>query len=334
MVKFEFNIRLISPSRFNNNSLSKNEQYIEMMTDISITNIKLNIFNRELIIEPKVNIKKGTISFIFNLNGDFKFNKNGYIPIFFEENNNETTNECFEKNERLIVLYDFDDDLLDKLVYTFSEYIIALIISYPKMPFCGMPLIIKINNKNFFYKILFKNVFDWDLSNKNNDIEKILSNEIKSININTTLQWLSVNINSKLYKDSLSKLYNALTHLISKYDYEAFLYAILGLESFYLNNDKNISYNLAENICSVFSFIQKDKLRNIYKTRSKIIHGEYAIYNFFSTNLERDIDELDNQINFLYLIIILTFQKLIITNTNKILFNKQIIPKFINNKNQ
>ena len=68
--------------------------------------------------------------------------------------------------------------------------------------------------------------------------------------------------------------FTVLSYLLNRYDYEALLYSVIGLESLFTEpKSRNISYQLKKNIAAVFPSLQEADLNKVYKLRSKFVHA-------------------------------------------------------------
>ena len=75
-------------------------------------------------------------------------------------------------------------------------------------------------------------------------------------------------------------VFSALSYVFNREMHEILIYSIIALENIYAPNDKGISYTLQKNMTTVFPCITKEMIKNLYKMRSKFVHGEISMGNY------------------------------------------------------
>lgn len=120
-------------------------------------------------------------------------------------------------------------------------------------------------------------------------------------------------------------VFSALSYVFNREMHEILIYSIIALENIYAPNDKGISYTLQKNMTTVFPCITKEMIKNLYKMRSKFVHGEISMGNYQSIkeifDCTRDYEEPSK---LAIALLIATIRKLIENDATSIKFRETI----------
>ncbi len=123
--------------------------------------------------------------------------------------------------------------------------------------------------------------------------------------------------------------FTALTYIINRYDYEAFMFAVLGLDSLFAPNKGNIIQQFKDNINAVFSDLDKNTLKRLYQMRSKFVHGdkEFSIVDSY-LGFNND-PTLDDSIELAGAILVEAIRILIKNNSSQFKFDTTVSYSFL-----
>lgn len=114
-----------------------------------------------------------------------------------------------------------------------------------------------------------------------NDSIKEYGNLIDSnVSFDDCFDWIKKHTSLADNKTESPVIFSSLSYVFNRELHEILIYSIIGLESIYAPNDKGISYTLQKNINIVFPVVKKDMIKNLYRMRSKFIHGEISVGSF------------------------------------------------------
>ena len=114
------------------------------------------------------------------------------------------------------------------------------------------------------------------------------------ITIQQAWNWIANNSNLCKRRTSNLPALVALSYVLNRKYHEVLMYSIIGLESIFLSpNDKGISYLLQNRITHLFPNIEKKSIQEMYKLRSKFVHGDMPIGIFYSP-----CDQMENDENY------------------------------------
>lgn len=137
-------------------------------------------------------------------------------------------------------------------------------------------------------------------------------------------EWLCNNTSFALKKKRSPVYISVLTYILNREDYEAILYANIGLEKLFAPHPKGVNIQLQENISTVFPTIKQEEIKKIYNIRSKFAHGETLI-PILNSFLELGEDKSVYEAEELCLEVLLeSIRMLIKNNATEFIFLKEI----------
>lgn len=161
----------------------------------------------------------------------------------------------------------------------------------------------------------------------NDDLNSIIP--LSELDITDCWKWIKKNT-SIGSKEHSPVYFTALSYLFNRYDYEALLFAVLGLESLLVKpNSKYISDQFQKNLRAVFNTLDEASLKKIYKIRSKFVHGETE-FSILDSFLEYDDDDsLDDAVEMLTLALVEMVRLLIKNDATKFRFHENVTYEFV-----
>lgn len=162
---------------------------------------------------------------------------------------------------------------------------------------------------------------------RDDDLSSIIP--LSELDISDCWKWIKKNT-SIGSKEHSPVYFTALSYLFNRYDYEALMFAVLGLESLLVKpNSKYISDQFQKNLRAIFNTLDEASLKKIYKIRSKFVHGETE-FSILDSFLEYDNDDsLDDAVEMLTLALVEMVRLLIKNDATKFRFHENVTYDFI-----
>lgn len=166
-----------------------------------------------------------------------------------------------------------------------GSYIMAFVLAYPEIDISPCRTFVYFNGEEYRHENFFDEGCIVDES-------RTLLHE--HITIQQAWNWIANNSNLCKRRTSNLPALVALSYVLNRKYHEVLMYSIIGLESIFLSpNDKGISYLLQNRITHLFPNIEKKSIQEMYKLRSKFVHGDMPIGIFYSP-----CDQMENDENY------------------------------------
>lgn len=218
------------------------------------------------------------------------------------------------KNE---MLEDFYEEKIKRFILA---TVMTLVIAYPEIDINSATAIVSFDD-NIYRKEHYFSCYP--IHNDCIKEYKKLFNE--SVSFEDTLNWIKKYTSLVDENKKTPVIFSSLSYVFNREMHEILIYSIIALENIYAPNDKGISYTLQKNISTVFPEITKDMIKNLYKMRSKFVHGDISVgnYQLFEETIDstRDYDE---PAKLAIALLLATIRKLIVNDAISIKFSETI----------
>lgn len=228
-------------------------------------------------------IIKNCISFEGLCECDVDINKNFIDHISVEQENSN-----FTKLRILSKIYHLEDYYEEELKPNIVCVILSVFLANPKLDLGGGCVYIYLND--YFYKREFfidSNIQSHLIENDNSIFKERLT-------FQKCWNWIYKNTSVFQKGQISSPAFSALSYILNRELHESLVYSTIGLESLFCPKDnKNTKYLLSKRIPKVFPNIEESKIKNLYASRSDIVHGNIKIGIYY---LIREIIKSDDEI--------------------------------------
>lgn len=144
----------------------------------------------------------------------------------------------------------------------------------------------------------------------------------ETLSLQQTWRWVYENTSIYGQKDLSPMCISALSYILDRDYHEAVLYGVIGLESIYAaKNEKGIAERLKKRISLLIPSVDEQRIKELYKMRSKVVHGEVKLGISFSIDEVLESDEGFEQSGvFATAILLSSIRKLVAQNATSIKF--------------
>lgn len=168
-----------------------------------------------------------------------------------------------------------DEFYADKIKKLVLAIVMSIAITYPEIDINSAISIVAFDEKNYRKERYFT------CYPIHNDAVKKYGELIDSqISFDECFNWIKKYTSLADAKKESPVVFSALSYVFNREMHEILIYSIIALENIYAPNDKGISYTLQKNLTTVFPSVTKEMIRDLYKMRSKFIHGEISVGNY------------------------------------------------------
>ncbi len=215
------------------------------------------------------------------------------------------------------MLDDFYEEKVKKLTLVI---VMSIAIAYPEININSATTIVSFDKKIYEKERFFSYYPIHDDSVR--EYRKLFDS---SITFSNCFDWIKKHTSLASEKKKTPIIFSALTYVFNREMHEIFVYSIIGLESVYAPNGREISNTLQKNISTVFPNITKDMIKKLYTMRSKFVHGEMPVGNY--PLIEEIVDvarDYDESLKMAVALLIATIRKLIENDASNIKFMEKI----------
>jgi len=205
-----------------------------------------------------------TVCLIGNIDAEIDLDSN---TLIFPEDKRYSLEEIVEKDLCVAMLYyRLDEEFYEQLKQYILGFQIAIMLSSGILSeFMNGKYCLYLNDIKYKEEHIMHNHYD---------VFNSSSIPCTTIDITNCWKWLCNNAKVGDEEAKPPVYFTALTYIINRYDYEAFMFAVLGLDSLFAPNKGNIIQQFKDNINAVFSDLDKNTLKKLYQMRSKFVHGD------------------------------------------------------------
>ncbi len=242
--------------------------------------------------------------------------------IYLPSMKRHTLEEIVERDLFEYGLSDHVDEFYDSLRQQISGFFLAILLSSTRL-WNMIPGAVNV----YFNDALYQHDRIVDRCGLCND-DLNYSIPLSELDIIDCWRWIKKNTSIGA-KEHSPVYFTALSYIFNRYEYEALLFAVLGLESLLVKpKSKYISDQFQKNLRAVFKTLDEASLKKVYKIRSKFVHGETE-FSILDSFLEyNDDDSLDDAVEMLTLALVEMIRLLIKNDATKFRFHENVTYDF------
>lgn len=152
-----------------------------------------------------------------------------------------------------------------------------------------------------------------------------------SLSLQETFDWIKANSSLCVETENPVVAISTLSYVLNRDIHESLIYSIIGLESLHVPEDKGVTNLLAKRLACVFPNVSMQSIKEMYRMRSKFVHGEMKmdVFSIIRKEFTEQEKEVDTVALLAIALLIESMRRLVKHNAKRFSYTEQISFSYI-----